>query len=160
MPSSLPTPHTVFNRCNLSPWAIASVDFQENPKLLEIDNIRATDRRLFAKLNQLDDPARRVEVFLDYVSVKFRLHEWAEHQASARSSLHSSYIQFLRGWGADSNGHSGAVLKSWVESRFGLPARYHGGRLPDDPQACERYRRDCMKGAAKTVARKKRAARR
>ena len=143
---------TAFNRCNLSPWAIASADFQENPKPLEIDSVRATDRRLFAQLDAIDNPARRGEVFHEYLSVKFRLHEWAEHQASARSSLRSSYVQFLHGWGADSNGHSGAVLKSWVESRFGLPVRYHGGRLPGDPQAAERYRRDCMKGAAKTVA--------
>lgn len=103
-------------------------------------------------LDQIDDPSRRGEVFHDYVSVKFRLHEWAEHQASARSSLRSSYVQFIHGWGADCNSHSGAVLKSWVESRFGLPARYHGGRLPDDPLARERYQCDCMRGAAKTVA--------
>ncbi len=149
-PSSIA--QNAFNRCNLPPWAIASVEFQENPKPLEIDSVRVTDRRLFARLDEIDDSTRRGEVFHDYLSVKFRLHEWAEHQASARSSLRSSYVQFLHGWGADSNGHSGAVLKSWVESRFGLPPRYHGGRLPDDPQASERYRRDCMKGAAKTVA--------
>jgi len=86
VPSFTPTTQNAFNRCNLSPWAIASADFQENPQLLEIDNSRATDRRLFAKLDQIDDPARRGEVFHEYVSVKFRLHEWAEHQASARSS--------------------------------------------------------------------------
>lgn len=152
MPPSTTTTQNAFNRCNLSPWAIASVDFQENPQPLEIDSVRATDRRLFAKLDLIDNPVRRGEVFHEYVSVKFRLHEWAEHQASARSSLRSSYVQFLHGWGADSNGHSGAVLKSWVESRFGLPARYHGGRLPDNAEAVERYGRDCIKGAAKTVA--------
>ena len=145
-------PQNTFNRCNLSPWAIASSDFQENPQLLEIDSVRATDRRLFAKLDAIDSAVRRSEIFHDYVSVKFRLHEWAEHQSSARSSLRSSYVQFLHGWGADSNGHSGAVLKSWVENRFGLPPRYHGGRLPDDATALDRYTRDCMKGAAKTVA--------
>jgi NAD+--dinitrogen-reductase ADP-D-ribosyltransferase len=145
-------PQHSFNRCNLPPWVIASAGFQDDPEPLEIDSIRTTDRRLFARLDAIDDPARRGEVFHDYVSVKFRLHEWAEHQASARSSLRSSYVQFLHGWGADSNGHSGAVLKSWVENRFGLPARYHGGRLPDDPVAAERYYRDSMHGAAKTVA--------
>lgn len=152
MPQVSLIPQNTFNRCNLSPWAIASANFQENPQPLEIDSVRATDRRLFTMLDGIRDQARRGEVFHDYVSVKFRLHEWAEYQASARSSLRSSYVQFLHGWGADSNGHSGAVLKSWVENRFGLPPRYHGGRLPDDPQALERYGRDCMKGAAKTVA--------
>jgi len=151
VPPSTTTTQNAFNRCNLSPWAIASVDFQENPQPLEIDSVRATDRRLFAKLDLIDNPVRRGEVFHEYISVKFRLHEWAEHQASARSSLRSSYVQFLHGWGADSNGHSGAVLKSWVESRFGLAATYHHGRLASDPAARERYATDRMRGAAKTM---------
>ncbi|HEY0945414.1 MAG TPA: NAD(+)--dinitrogen-reductase ADP-D-ribosyltransferase, partial [Opitutaceae bacterium] len=68
-----------------------------------------------------------------------------------RSSLRHSYVQFLHGWGADSNGHAGAVLKAWVESRFGLPATFHRGRLADDAGAQERYAQDRMRGAAKTM---------
>ena len=142
---------TVFNRCNLSPWALGSLDFQEQPVPIEIDGVRFSDRRLFTQLDQIDQPALRGQTFHDYVSVKFRLHEWAEHQALARTSLRSSYVQFLHGWGADSNGHSGAVLKAWAESRFGLPPTYHGGCLPDDQAACEKYHRDHMRGAARTV---------
>lgn len=142
---------TVFNHCNLPPWAIASQEFQDDPQPLEIEGARRTDRRLFELLAGIDDPARRGEVFHDYVSVKFRLHEWADHGASARSSLRHSYVQFLHGWGADSNGHSGAVLKAWVESRFGLAATYHHGRLADDIDAQTRYAQDRMRGAARTM---------
>jgi len=151
VPLAAPIPRTVFSRCNLPPWAIAAQSFQDDPQPLEIEGARATDRRLFARLAQVADPVERGQVFHDYLSVKFRLHEWAEHQAAARASLRHSYVQFLLSWGADSNGHAGAVLKAWVESRFGLPATYHQGRLADDPAARERYAVDRMRGTAKTM---------
>lgn len=151
MMSLTPTHPCVFSRCNLPPWIIGTREFQDAPQPLEIDSARATDRRLFARLAEIADPAERGQVFHDYLSVKFRLHEWTEHQASARSSLRHSYVQFLHGWGADSNGHAGAVLKAWVESRFGLAATYHHGCLATDPAARERYAADRMRGAAKTM---------
>jgi NAD+--dinitrogen-reductase ADP-D-ribosyltransferase len=130
---------------------IGSWEYQEDPQPLEIDGVRLTDRRLFSRLAETADPAERAQIFHDYLSVKFRLHEWEEHGASARESLRHSYIQFLRNWGADSNGRSGAVLKTWVESRFGLPATYHRGRLADDPAAREQYWNDRMRGAERTM---------
>jgi NAD+---dinitrogen-reductase ADP-D-ribosyltransferase len=148
---STPSSSSLFNRCNLPPWAIGSVDFQDDPVALELEGVRQTDRRLFARLDEIADPEERGQVFHDYVSVKFRLHEWPEHQAAARSSLRHSYVQFLHGWGADSNGRSGAVLKSWIESRFGLPATFHRGRLADDPAAREQYWNDRMRGAERTM---------
>lgn len=142
---------TLFNRCNLAPWVIAAAEFQDHPRPIEIDGVRQADRRLFERLADTTDPAQRAEIFHDYLSVKFRLHEWSEHQAGARSSLRSSYLRYLRNWGVDSNGHAGAVLKSWVESRFGLPATFHHGRLATDAAARARYREDRMRGAAQTV---------
>ena len=32
----------------------------------------------------------------------------------------ASYLKLLQGWGLDSNSAAGAVLKGWVESRFGI----------------------------------------
>ncbi len=144
-------PPTSFCRCNLPPWIIASREFQEHPQPLEIDGARATDKRLFAKLAATASPDERGQIFHDYLSVKFRLHEWNQHQASARASLRHSYIRFLANWGVDSNGHAGAVLKAWVESRFGLRATYHHGLLASDPSALERYAADRMKGSAQIM---------
>ncbi len=143
-------PPTLFNRCNVLPWVIGAREFQDDPRPVEIDGVRAADRRLFERLAAMADPAARGEFFHDYVSVKFRLHEWGEHDATARESLRSTYIRYLCNWGADSNGHAGAVLKSWVESRFGLPATFHTGVLADE-EARARYRHDQMRGAAQTV---------
>jgi NAD+--dinitrogen-reductase ADP-D-ribosyltransferase len=39
----------------------------------------------------------------------------------------------LQGWGLDSNGPAGAVLKGWVESRFGLVPAFHGAPLARFP---------------------------
>ena len=62
-----------------------------------------------------------------------------------------SYVHLLRAWGADSNGHAGAVLKAWVESRFGILATYHNGRLADDPAARETFLIDRTRGTAKSI---------
>lgn len=149
-PAILPSLPSLFNHCNLSPWVISSREFQDDPRSLELDHLRLTDRRLWERLAGIDDPAERGRVFHDYVSVKFRLHEWEELSGSARLCLRSSYLASLRNWGADSNSASGAALKAWVESRFGLRATYHHGRLATDPAARERYALDRMKGAAQT----------
>lgn len=152
MPLPFPdTPPTLFNRCNISPWILGAREFQDDPRPIEIDGVRFADRRLFDRLAALADPDERGQVFHDYLSVKFRLHEWSEHQAGARSSLRSSYLRYLRNWGVDSNGHAGAVLKAWVESRFGLAATFHHGRLDQDGTAQARYYHDRMRGAAQTV---------
>ena len=46
---------TSFNRCNLPPWAIASRDFDENPRPLEVQGVREENRFLFDLL----EPDRR-----------------------------------------------------------------------------------------------------
>lgn len=152
-PAPFPAPPTAFNRCNVPPWALSAREFQAHPRPVEIDGVRRTDRRLFERLATITSAAERARIFHEYLSVKFSLHEWAEQRTGpARSSLRHSYVQFLQAWGADSNGHAGAVLKSWVESRFGLVPTYHGGILAQDADARQRYRLDQVKGAAKTVA--------
>lgn len=142
----------ILNLCNLSPWAIADSAFQQNPQHLEINGVTRTDARLFRLLDNLDDPQRRGSVFHEYLSVKFGLHTAALYTGSARKSLRQNYIQFILGWQADSNGPAGAVLKAWVESRFGLPTLYHGGVLSKDPQARARFDTDRVKGATRTIA--------
>jgi NAD+--dinitrogen-reductase ADP-D-ribosyltransferase len=142
---------SAFSRCNLPPWVIASVEFQEQPQPLEIGGVRVADRRLFERLADIADADERGRTFHDYLSVKFRLHEWEQYGAAAGESLRSSYLQFLHGWSADSNGREGAVLKGWVESRFGLRATFHRGRLAVDAAAREHFWYDRMRGAERTM---------
>jgi NAD+--dinitrogen-reductase ADP-D-ribosyltransferase len=137
------------NRCNLSPWIIGSEEFQAAPLPLEIDGARATDHRLFRRLDAVPDAEARGHLFHDYLSAKFGLDE--EPGTGTRTRTAYSYLQLLRAWGADSNRQAGAVLKAWVESRFGLLATYHNGRLADDPAAREAFLLDRMKGAARSI---------
>ncbi|MBI4998876.1 MAG: NAD(+)--dinitrogen-reductase ADP-D-ribosyltransferase, partial [Rhodocyclales bacterium] len=43
----------------------------------------------------------------------------------------ANWLRVLRGWSFDADGREGAVLKGWVESRFGLLPRFHGEPLRD-----------------------------
>lgn len=139
------------NHCEVPPWIIASEEFNKAPLPLRLAGVRESNRRFFSRLDEIGDPARRGEVFHDYLDVKFALHQWRDYTGSARSCLKNSYIRFLRGWGFDSNSIEGAVLKSWVQSRFGIVPTYHRGILKS-PQGEEdlRFAIDRMKGTAKT----------
>jgi len=147
-------PPTSFNRCNLPPWVIASAEFNDDPRPIEVQGVREANAWLFRTLDALDDPAERAQRLDDWLTVRFQLHHWQD-QASplARRSLKNSYLRFLRGWGHDSSGVEGAVLKAWVESRMGIPPTFH--RVPidgPDGAAHARYARDRMLGSARTNA--------
>ena len=137
------------NRCNLSPWIIGSEEFQANPLPVEIDGARSTDIRLFRRLEEIAEAEERSRLFHDYVSVKFGLNEKIEWHGKAKSVY--SYVNLLRAWGADSNRQAGAVLKAWVESRFGILATYHNGRLADNAAARDTFTLDRMRGSAKSI---------
>jgi NAD+--dinitrogen-reductase ADP-D-ribosyltransferase len=135
------------NRCNLSPWIIGSEEFQANPLPVEIDGARTTDGSLFRRLDEIPDAEERSRLFHDYVCVKFGLNEKAGHHGK----FNYSYVNLLSAWGADSNRQAGAVLKAWVESRFGILATYHNGRLADNAAAREAFTLDRMRGSAKSI---------
>ena len=137
------------NRCNLSPWIIGSEEFQAQPQPVEIDGVRTTDQGLFRCLESITEPDTRSQFFHDYLCAKFSLNEKFELHGKSKSPY--SYIHLLRAWGADSNGPAGAVLKSWVESRFGLLATFHKGRLADERAAREAFMLDRTRGAAKSI---------
>ena len=101
----------------------------------------------------MDDPVERGRIFNDFMSVKFQLHEWEQYQLSARKCLRNNYLKFIRNWGIESNSPSGAVLKSWVESRFGIPPTFHHTRLgPQNAKSFFKYRMDVIKGSSQTSA--------
>jgi len=126
------------NRCNLPAVILGSLTFQSHPQHLEIDGVSAFYADLFQALHVLDTPQLRAQKFQDYMTVKFRLSTpedagGAQDQGSAkgRSRTKADYRQMLCGWSFDADGREAAVLKSWVESRFGLLTRYHKGSLHD-----------------------------
>jgi NAD+--dinitrogen-reductase ADP-D-ribosyltransferase len=122
------------NRCNLPPAILGSLTFQRHPSPLRLDGVAELHRALFAALDALPDPAARARRFGDYMAVHFRLEHLDEaglDPAAPRGRGKANYQRLLRGWGFDADGRDGAVLKGWVESRFGLLPRFHGVPLRD-----------------------------
>ena len=120
------------NHCNLPATLLGSLQFQHYPTQLLLDGVHELHAPLFVRLDTMDVPARRAHYFMDYMVVQFRLHQLEDAgleygKGSKRSK--ADYLRLLRGWLFDPNGREAAVLKGWVESRFGLLAQFHHGPL-------------------------------
>lgn len=128
------------NRCNLPAVVLGSLTYQRFPMPLLLDGVAELHADLFRRLDAAP-LARHGEVFRDYMTVHFRLEALEEAGFSGRGKARSkaNYIRMVRGWSFDADSREGAVLKGWVESRFGLMPRYHGESLRDPASAA--YRR-------------------
>jgi NAD+--dinitrogen-reductase ADP-D-ribosyltransferase len=121
------------NRCNLPATILGSVAFQRHPAALEIDGVGALHADLFVRLAASADVAARAQIFRDYLTVHFCLDhlEDAGLTPGSGSRAKANWLRLLRGWSFDADGREGAVIKGWVESRFGLLPRFHGEPLRD-----------------------------
>lgn len=138
------------SRCDVAPWELASVEFQDDPQPVNIIGARESEGSLFGLLDRLESPQARGSAFHEYLAARFQLDQWGDDNTLS-TPLRHSYLRFLRGWGVDSNGRSGAALKAWVESRFGLRPTWHGGVLASNPEAKQKYLEDRMRGEAETM---------
>jgi NAD+--dinitrogen-reductase ADP-D-ribosyltransferase len=130
------------NRCNLPAVILGSLTFQRHPTPLQLDGVAELHRDLFARLDRLKLAHQRAAVFRDYITVMFRIEHpeeigLTEHVRKSRAK--ANWMRVIRGWAFDPDGREAAVLKGWVESRFGLTPRHHGGDLHDPGDAA--YRR-------------------
>ena len=122
------------NRCNLPASILGSLTFQRHPSPLVLDGVAELHRDLFAALDALAECPRRARHFIDYMTVHFRLEHLDEAGLDAAAPHHrgkANYQRLLRGWAFDADSREGAVLKGWVESRFGLLPRFHREPLRD-----------------------------
>ena len=102
---------------------LASVAFNEFPIPLHISGTREAHSSLFERLNRVADAAEASRTFQDYMAVVFGLDHAPE--PGERRRYRTSYLRLLKDWGFDANSPAGAVLKGWVESRFGLFPSFH-----------------------------------
>lgn len=131
-------PASLLNRCNLSPRRIAERHFQEQPQQLALRGVREEHRGLWLALADIDDADERAALFHHYTISWQWLHEDPDLRPDAKTLDKRSYASLLRGWGYDSNGPSGAVLKWWAEHRFGLRPIFHGDSLTSNSDVLER----------------------
>lgn len=161
MPDPVPTlpvsARLAINRCNLPAVILGGLTYQAHPVALEIDGIRAFHRDLFEVMAPLSEHRERAECFVDYMAVHFCLDDLEEAGLSPgrvrKSRCNANYLRMVRGWSFDSDAREGAVLKHWVETRFGLLARHHGGALGGvDSDAYHRYVLEGSRGLYSTNA--------
>lgn len=100
---------------------LASASFNDYPIALSIRGTREAHAELFAALNLAASLEAARDLFQDYMKSTFAL----EGRRSGVRRFHASYLQVLEDWGFDANSPAGAVLKGWVESRFGLLPTFH-----------------------------------
>ncbi|WP_114418916.1 NAD(+)--dinitrogen-reductase ADP-D-ribosyltransferase [Marinospirillum perlucidum] len=148
LPASARSP---LNRCNLPSVILGSLTFQMQPIELQLDSVLPLNRQLFAALDRLDSPEERGLHFRQYMSSAFLLDQVEEAgfdpASQRRKRAKADYLRLLRGWMFNPDGIEAAVLKRWVESRFGLLTRYHGGLLKDYEDASyAAYQADVARG--------------
>jgi NAD+--dinitrogen-reductase ADP-D-ribosyltransferase len=144
------------NRCNLPSVILGSLTFQRHPDTLEIDGVHTLHRALFDDLRGVAEADQRAIRFADYMRSAFLL-EHPEEVGLTPDCDHPrhriDYRRLLRGWLLDSDSAEAAVLKGWVESRFGLLARKHERRLrSEDPDSNNRYTAARARGLYNTNA--------
>jgi NAD+--dinitrogen-reductase ADP-D-ribosyltransferase len=150
-------PHTWYttNLIGVAAPVLSSTEFNAHPVALRIVGAREAHAGLFALLDTSGSPDEASEVFMHYLSLAFGLQPEADPSSvSEARRWRASYIKLLQSWGVDSNGQAGAVLKGWVESRFGLVPRFHKAPLERFPspawvgyleeKASSRFHNNCI----------------
>ena len=114
---------------------LASAAFNDYPLPLSINGVREMNRQFFETLAKAPGIAEAREVFGHYMSLLFGLdgNAVSGDEGAWKRRFRAGYRRLLQGWGFDSNGPEGAVLKAWVESRFGLLPTFHKEALDRFP---------------------------
>ena len=117
------------NLVGLPTGLLASPDYNDPPLRLSIHGVRETNAALFRMLGDAAGLADARAAFRAYMNAVFDLDAPNLPDRLGRKRYRSSYLKVLHGWGFDANGPAGAVLKGWVESRFGLAPLFHKAPL-------------------------------
>jgi NAD+--dinitrogen-reductase ADP-D-ribosyltransferase len=107
---------------------LTGIAFNDRPVPLHISGVREMNPSLFEMLAQAVDLGDASEAFTCYMAGMFGIDpEQCERKrdANGHRRYRSSFLNLIKGWGFDSNGPEGAVLKGWVESRFGIFPTFH-----------------------------------
>jgi len=107
---------------------LAHARFNDNPVPLHISGVREMNPSLFEMLAQAPDLADSGVAFTCYMMAMFGIdpeQRETSRTANGQRRYRSSFLRLIKGWGYDSNGPEGAVLKGWVESRFGIFPTFH-----------------------------------
>ena len=113
------------NLVGLPTVVLGSKEFNEHPVDLHISGAREMNKNLFEMLSHAPDLADAGIAFQSYMNAMFGIDPEQQDNKGMVRRYRSSFLRLLKGWGYDSNGPEGAVLKGWVQSRFGLFPTFH-----------------------------------
>lgn len=144
------------NHCNLPAKILGSLTYQHHPVPLLLDGVADLHKALWQGLDDRGSAEQRSRFFIDYMEASFQLEHPEEvglTENNNKARIKANYLTMLRGWLFDADGREGAVLKGWVESRFGLLPRWHQGPIPSaDSEAYRHYLHDRTSGIYNTNA--------
>lgn len=142
------------NRCNLPASILGGLTFQQHPTVLLLDGVAELHRDLFRRLDNTEMAEHRAQLFCDYMTVHFQLNAVEKIGFNSSQRINRSkadYRSLLRGWFFSPNSKDAAVIKAWVESRFGLITRFHKQLLRSpDSDAYRNYMGDYCVGIYNT----------
>jgi len=107
------------NKINIPARLFVSREYNKGVVPISIDGVMEYHKKLFQAIAESENVQAAGELFGDYMTQIFELNE------KVNGKKVGSYIKLLRSWLFDSNNRSGAVLKGWVENRFGLIPFHH-----------------------------------
>ena len=102
------------------------VAFQEDPSPIHLGRIQLEHEGLWQVLDRIDEAEERARLFHDYVVQCHLFHEERSKRPPMKELNRHSYGSLLRGWGYDSDGRSGEILRGWAQHRFGLRPIFYG----------------------------------
>lgn len=117
------------NLVGLSTAYLADVAFNEAPRSLNISGVREMNGPLFEMLDLASDLTEAGDAFANYMMAMFGIDAEQREIRGGPRRFRSSWLRLIKGWGYDASSPEGAVLKGWVESRFGIFPTWHKGLL-------------------------------
>ncbi len=122
-------PHLLYiNLINLPSTLFASPAYNLNPIPVHINGVQETNIRLFETLDRFGKEEAPL-LFKEHMRAMFGLDEMLPSLPGKKKKYKANYRRLLRGWFFDANRPEGAVMKGWVESRFGIRTQFHKSRI-------------------------------
>jgi NAD+--dinitrogen-reductase ADP-D-ribosyltransferase len=112
------------NKINIPAKLFISKEYNKGVIPITIDGVLEYHMRLFESIALAGSITQASVIFESYMSQLFELEE------RVHGKKVGSYIRLLKSWLFDSNNSAGAVLKGWVENRFGLIPFFHAQPIP------------------------------
>ncbi|WP_022850368.1 NAD(+)--dinitrogen-reductase ADP-D-ribosyltransferase [Limisalsivibrio acetivorans] len=113
------------NRINIPSWLFASRVYNTSAQEIHISGVNEYYGDIFRAISECGDISESCRIFESAMTELFNL------DLRHRGKRVGSYLRLLKGWLFDSNNIEGAVLKGWVESRFGLVPFFHKEIIKD-----------------------------